>query len=108
MNRPAVVQKVPPVLKMAESNASSGLDIYMTVTPARVFNVDESRQTVQVAADFNFYWEDPALVVDSDLAQIFTDGNSSLLPFSVTVPSQVLWLPALIVAEGVSLSLIHI
>ena len=102
MNRPAVVQMVPPVPKMAESNASGGLDIYLTMTPAHVFNVDESHQTVQVVAEFEFYWEDPALVVDSDLVQIFTDGNPSLLPYSVTVPSQVLWLPALIVTEGVS------
>ena len=111
LSRPAVVQKVPPVPKMAEANASGGLDVHSVVTPAQILNVDEAHQTVQAAARLLFRWVDPTLAVDSDLAQVFTDGNSSLMPYFVTVPSKVLWLPALVAVEGVSvleLSLIHI
>ena len=102
LSRPAVVQKVPPVPKMAEANASGGLDVHSVVTPAQILNVDEAHQTVQAAARLLFRWVDPTLAVDSDLAQVFTDGNSSLMPYFVTVPSKVLWLPALVAVEGVS------
>ena len=102
LSRPAVVQKVPPVPKMAEANASGGLDVHSVVTPAQILNVDEAHQTVQAAARLLFRWVDPTLAVDSDLAQVFTDGTSSLMPYFVTVPSKVLWLPALVAVEGVS------
>ena len=102
LSRPAVVQKVPPVPKMAEANASDSLDVRVKMIPLHVLNVDEAHQTVQAAARLQFRWVHPALAVDSNLAQVFTDGNSSLLPYSVTVPSKVLWLPALVAVEGVS------
>ena len=102
LSHPAVVQKVPPMPRTAEASGAGGLDVHLLITPSRIFKVDEVQQTVHVAAVFEFWWVDPALAVDSDLVQVFTDGNSSLLPYSVTVPSKVLWVPALITVEGVS------
>ena len=102
LSRPAVVQKVPPVPKMAEAKTSGGLDVRVKMIPLHVLNVDEAHQTVQAAARLQFRWVHPALAVNSNLAQVFTDGNSSLMPYSVTVPSKVLWLPALVAVEGVS------
>ena len=102
LSHPAVVQKVPPVPRTAEANGKGGLDVHVRMTPAHIFKVDEVQQTVHLAAVFEFWWVDPALAVDSDLVQVFTDGNSSLLPYSITVPSKVLWVPNLVVVEGVS------
>ncbi|XP_070198670.1 5-hydroxytryptamine receptor 3A-like [Littorina saxatilis] len=102
LNHPAVLQKVPPAPKATGLSADDNLNVTMKVTPATVLHVDQARQTVQMSARIEFWWTDPALAVTDDLAETFTDGNVSLLPRAVTIPSDLLWLPPLIVVEGVS------
>ncbi|XP_070181274.1 5-hydroxytryptamine receptor 3A-like [Littorina saxatilis] len=53
-----------------------------------------------------FWWIDPVLATTDDLDELFSDGNVSLLPESVTIPSDLLWLPPLVVVESISVSAI--
>ncbi|XP_070197507.1 acetylcholine receptor subunit beta-type acr-3-like [Littorina saxatilis] len=55
-----------------------------------------------MSARIEFCWTDPALAVMEDLAETFTDGNVSHMIRAVTIPSDKVWLPTLVVVEGVS------
>ncbi|XP_070177835.1 neuronal acetylcholine receptor subunit beta-3-like [Littorina saxatilis] len=102
LNHPAVLQKVPPAPKATAHSNDDKLNVTVKITPVTVLQVDQARQTVQMAARMEFWWTDPAFAVTEDLAESFTDGNVSLLPSAVTIPSDLLWLPPLLVVEGVN------
>ncbi|KAL8569298.1 hypothetical protein ACOMHN_024246 [Nucella lapillus] len=100
LNHPAVVQKVPPVPPTNGSDHDDQLDIFVLLSPTTVLEVDETRQTVQMVAKLKFFWTDPVLALSQELVETFTEGNDSHLPYSVSVPSNVLWLPSVIFIEG--------
>ncbi|XP_076447172.1 acetylcholine receptor subunit beta-type acr-2-like [Babylonia areolata] len=100
MQHPAVVQKVPPVPKT--NNLDAGMDLFVRLSPFVVLEVDDSRQTISMSSKLEFMWTDPSLALTPELVEMFTDGNASSLPFSVSVPRQVLWAPPVIMVEGIS------
>ena len=108
MSRPAVLDKVPPSPRNPSASVEDLLDVRAELTPVSIFHVDAAHQTVQISGRLMLEWQDPALAVDENLVEEFTDGNVTLMPESVPVPNQVLWQPDIIFVEGVnSLSIYH-
>ena len=102
MSHLAVKEKVPPMPTTSALSEEERLAVYTLFSPATVFLVDDAHQTVQVSGRMVLWWQDPTLAVDQNLVEEFTDGNVTLMPYSLTVPCQDLWLPGIIFVEGVT------
>ena len=115
LSRPAVKDKIPPkpTTYASEEEAAQGLytlfsasehrfRINAHLTPTNVFQVDAASQTVQMSGSLILWWQDPALAVDQNLTEEFTDGNITLMPRAVVVPAHELWLPRIIFLEGIT------
>ena len=114
LSRPAVKHKIPPkpTTSITEEDAQGvfalfsaskhRLRINALFTPASVYQVDVASQTAQMSGRVVLWWQDPALTVDQNLVEEFTDGNTTLMPLAVVVPAQNLWLPRIIFVEGIT------
>ena len=114
LSRPAVKHKIPPkpTTSIIEEDAQGvfalfsaskhRLRINALFTPASVYHVDVASQTAQMSGRLVLWWQDPALAVDQNLVEEFTDGNTTLMPLAVMVPAQNLWLPRIIFVEGIT------
>ena len=116
LSRPAVKHKIPPKPTTYPSEGEEPAQAVFTLfsasehrfrinallTPASVFQVDAASQTVQMSGSLILWWQDPALVVDQNLTEAFTDGNITLMPSAVVVPAHELWLPRIIFLEGIT------
>ena len=115
LSRPAVKDKIPPkpTTYASEEEAAQGVYTLFSagehrfrmnalLNPASVFQVDVASQTVQMSGSLILWWQDPALAIDQNLTEEFTDGNITLMPRAVVVPAHELWLPRIIFLEGIT------
>ncbi|XP_076453650.1 neuronal acetylcholine receptor subunit beta-3-like [Babylonia areolata] len=107
LNHEAVLQKVPPVPLLKETHVNR-LNGRVMFSPSSILNVDEGRQTVTVSAGISVWWIDSSLALDEDLIEEITGGVPGLLPHHISVPTSLLWLPDVSLAEGVStVNIVH-
>ena len=114
LSRPAVKHKIPPkpTTSLIEEDAQGvfalfsaskhRLRINALFTPASVYQVDVASQTAQMSGRLVLWWQDSALAIDQNLVEEFTDGNITLMPRSMMLPAQNLWLPRIIFVEGIT------
>lgn len=100
LSRAAILQKVAPVPQIIADRAIMSMNVKFDLIG--ILDVDETQQTVKVFARMEFWWTDMSLAVDDDLIHVFTDGKSEEMPIFVTVPSNALWLPYMVIPQGVS------
>ena len=100
LSRAAILQKVAPVPQIIADRAIMSMNVKFDLIG--ILDVDETQQTVKVFARMEFWWTDMSLAVDDALIHVFTDGKSKEMPIFVTVPSNALWLPYMVIPQGVS------
>ena len=100
LSRAAILQKVAPVPQIIADRAIMNMNVKFDLIG--ILDVDETQQTVKVFARMEFWWTDAALAVDNDLIYVFTNGKSNEMPIFVTVPSNALWLPYMVIPQAVS------